>query len=155
MSAPVEFVEGDRVRGLVWTRVGTVTHRASSDAVTVQWDDAPNDPLVEKVQCLELIGHVAPPAAEADAPDMVNHPPHYTSHPAGVECIDVVEHMPYNVGAAMKYLWREGLKGDGAAQVEDLRKAAWYATREADRLERARADAFLAPSAKGAEGWQQ
>jgi hypothetical protein len=67
--------------------------------------------------------------------DQVNHPKHYNSHPAGVECIDVVEHMPFNVGNAIKYLWRAGLKADA---VEDLRKAAWYATREADRLEKAR-----------------
>lgn len=41
------------------------------------------------------------------ASDPVNHPAHYTSHPAGVECIDVVEHMTFNVGNAVKYLWRE------------------------------------------------
>lgn len=59
--------------------------------------------------------------------ERINHPRHYTSHPSGVECIDVVEHMPFNVGNAVKYLWRAGLKGDA---VEDLRKAAWYIARE-------------------------
>jgi hypothetical protein len=68
-----------------------------------------------------------------NSPDMVNHPPHYTGHPSGVECIDIVEHLPYNIGAAIKYLWRQGLKGD---QVEDLRKAAWYVAREIDRVTR-------------------
>lgn len=67
--------------------------------------------------------------------DPVNHPKHYTSHPVtashGVECIDVIEHLPFNVGAAVKYLWRAGLKGDRA---EDLRKAAWYVQRELDRM---------------------
>ena len=41
--------------------------------------------------------------------DPVNHPKHYTSDPSGVECIDVVEHRTFNVGNAMKYLWRAGL----------------------------------------------
>lgn len=67
--------------------------------------------------------------------DPVNHPPHYQRHPAGIECIDVVEHLTFNIGNAIKYLWRAGAKGD---PVTDLRKAAWYANREADRLEAAR-----------------
>jgi hypothetical protein len=65
--------------------------------------------------------------------DTVNHPPHYNAHPAGVECIDVVEHMTFNTGNAIKYLWRAGLKGDA---LEDLRKARWYVEREISRLER-------------------
>lgn len=65
--------------------------------------------------------------------DAVNHPRHYTSHPSGVECIDVVEHMPFNVGNAVKYLWRAGMKGDA---LEDLKKAAWYIAREIEKRER-------------------
>lgn len=61
---------------------------------------------------------------------MVAHPPHYTSHPSGVECITVVEHMGFNVGNAIKYLWRADEKG---APIEDLRKAAWYINREIER----------------------
>lgn len=68
--------------------------------------------------------------------DAVNHPQHYTDHPSGVECITVVEHFNFNVGNAIKYLWRAGLKGD---QMEDLKKAQWYVTREIQRLEAARA----------------
>jgi hypothetical protein len=63
-------------------------------------------------------------------PDMVNHPPHYNAHPSGVECITIVEHLPFNIGSAIKYLWRCGLKGD---EIEDLRKAAWYVNREIER----------------------
>jgi hypothetical protein len=71
------------------------------------------------------------PAAEREDP--VNHPTHYTSHPAGVECIQVTEHMNFNAGNAMKYLWRHADKGK---PVEDLEKAAWYIAREIDRLKR-------------------
>lgn len=67
--------------------------------------------------------------------DPVDHPEHYNQHPRGIECIDVVEHFGFNVGNAIKYLWRAGLKGGAEKRVEDLRKAAWYANREADRLE--------------------
>lgn len=62
--------------------------------------------------------------------DTVNHPGHYTSHPSGVECIQVTEHMSFNVGNAIKYLWRADLKNDA---LEDLRKAAWYIDREISR----------------------
>ncbi|MBN46242.1 MAG: hypothetical protein CMH23_07190 [Methylophaga sp.] len=57
----------------------------------------------------------------------VNHPKHYNGHPSGVECIDVVEHMGFNLGNAVKYIWRCDLKKDA---IEDLQKAAWYIDRE-------------------------
>ncbi len=46
---------------------------------------------------------------------------HYNRHPSGVECIDVIQWMPYNVGAAMKYLWRCDEKHETAER--DLKKA--------------------------------
>lgn len=64
--------------------------------------------------------------------DLINHPPHYTSHPSGVECIQVTEHMNFNLGNAMKYIWRAGLKSDDA--MDDLAKAGWYIEREMKRL---------------------
>lgn len=70
--------------------------------------------------------------------DPVNHPPHYTAHPSGIECIQVTEHHNFCVGNAIKYLWRAGLKGDGdaAKHAEDLRKAIWYLQRELKRVEK-------------------
>jgi hypothetical protein len=59
--------------------------------------------------------------------DIVNHPPHYTSHPSGVECIQITEHMGFNLGNALKYIWRCDLKRDA---IEDLEKAKWYIERE-------------------------
>ena len=29
--------------------------------------------------------------------DSVNHPAHYNSHSSGVECIDIVEHLTFNL----------------------------------------------------------
>jgi len=67
--------------------------------------------------------------------ESVNHPAHYNAHPSGVECIDIVEHMTFSVGNAIKYLWRAWLK-DSAPKLEDLRKARWYLDREIARLEK-------------------
>jgi hypothetical protein len=65
----------------------------------------------------------------------IDHPRHYTSHPSGVECIDIAEHFGFNLGNATKYIWRAGLKS--ADPLEDLKKARWYIEREIGRLQRA------------------
>lgn len=61
--------------------------------------------------------------------DPVNSPQHYTSHPSGVECIQITEHMNFCLGNAVKYIWRADLKGG----TEDLEKARWYIEREIAR----------------------
>ena len=71
--------------------------------------------------------------------DQVNHPKHYTSDPSGIECIDITRHRNFNIGNAIKYLWRAGLKEDKDRklidkQVEDLNKAVWYLVDEIHRL---------------------
>lgn len=66
--------------------------------------------------------------------DLVDHPPHYTAHPSGVECITITEHMNFNLGNAIKYIWRAGLK-DSKNHREDLKKAAWYVAREIRRID--------------------
>ena len=63
--------------------------------------------------------------------DEINHPTHYTQHPSGVECVDIAEAFPYNLGNAIKYIWRAGLKT--ASPEQDLCKAAWYIARELKR----------------------
>ena len=68
-----------------------------------------------------------------DTGDNVNHPKHYTEHPSGVECIQVTEHMTFNCGNAVKYIWRNGLK-DGNSNIQDLNKSIWYLQREIERL---------------------
>lgn len=73
------------------------------------------------------------------AQDNVNHPKHYTSHPSGVECIEIVQHHDFCIGNAIKYLWRAGLKTefgmmDKDKHIEDLEKAIWYINREIQML---------------------
>ena len=64
------------------------------------------------------------------APDLVNHPPHYTK--GEIECLDAIKaSMPhqqfigYLKGNQMKYVWRYEHKGG----LEDLKKAQFYLER--------------------------
>ena len=98
---------------------------------------SPLDPIARALECeatiddiLSTIGRAernATPMTNPCVPETVDHPRHYNAHPSGVECIDVVEHLGFNVGNAIKYLWRAGQKGSA---IEDLRKAKWYVARE-------------------------
>ncbi len=63
----------------------------------------------------------------ADKADMVNHPPHYKDA-SGIECIEVTSKMQFCGGNCFKYLYRAGKK---SSTIEDLKKAAWYASRAA------------------------
>lgn len=67
--------------------------------------------------------------------DPVNRPKHYNGHPSGVECIQIIEHMGFCLGNAIKYIWRADLKRDA---LEDLKKARWYLDREISSREAAK-----------------
>lgn len=77
-------------------------------------------------------------AKENDMPsvgDPIDHPLHYNQHPSGVECITITEHMNFNLGNAIKYIWRAGLKVEtNMGTITDLSKAVWYLEREITRL---------------------
>ena len=60
----------------------------------------------------------------------VDHPKHYNAID-GIECIDVVEQMNFNLGNAVKYIWRSPHTDKS---VEDLQKAIWYLNREIWRI---------------------
>jgi hypothetical protein len=64
----------------------------------------------------------------------VNHPKWYTSHPSGIECIDLIEHLPTNLGNSVKYVWRCGLKTT-ETPLRDLKSAQWYVDRESCRID--------------------
>lgn len=63
--------------------------------------------------------------------DLINHPYHYTWHPSGVECKDIIQEFSYNIGSAMGYLWRHEYKNG----VQDLKKAVQHIQFEIERLE--------------------
>lgn len=55
--------------------------------------------------------------------DPVNAPRHYRSHPSGIECIMATRQMGFDIGNAVKYVWRRGDKG---TEVQDLQKSMFY-----------------------------
>lgn len=70
--------------------------------------------------------------------ERVNHPKHY-QHPSGIECITVARHHDFNIGNAIKYLFRAGLKEEQGIshadkQIEDLQKAIFYLNDEIQYL---------------------
>lgn len=63
--------------------------------------------------------------------DIVNHPKHYEACGRdGYQPIDLIEHYPFALGSAMKYLFRAGKKEGNSTEL-DLRKARWYLRRAA------------------------
>lgn len=61
--------------------------------------------------------------ATLDHHDPVNHPSHYTSHPSGIECIEITRLLGFDLGNCVKYVWRRGDKGNPA---QDLDKSVFY-----------------------------
>jgi hypothetical protein len=57
---------------------------------------------------------------------------HYDCHSSGIECIDIVKHENFNIGNAIKYIWRREHKGD---LLGDLKKAIYYLNLEIEMLE--------------------
>lgn len=64
--------------------------------------------------------------------EKINHPSHYASD-SGIECIDIIARYPFEIGSAIKYLWRAGKK-EGESKEDDLRKALWYVEHAAKGL---------------------
>lgn len=93
-----------------------------------------SDSVAKTVAFSASIGGTAAGSSSTSTTEAVDHPSHYNASPSGIECIDVVETMPFNIGNAIKYLWRCDHKGK---DIEDLRKALWYVQREIDRRTKA------------------
>lgn len=71
----------------------------------------------------------------------VEHPSHYTwlKEKCGIEVIDIVRHLNFNIGNVVKYVLRSGHKteegmSDKQKQIEDLQKASFYINDEIERL---------------------
>lgn len=119
---------GQRYRdaeGDTWVDVGGGDLALEGDCLVIPHSDveSAHGPLL----MVDAHGHIQ----DVDVVDDPVSPQHYQAHPSGIECIQITEHMNFNLGNAVKYLWRAGLKGDA---VDDLRKARWYVDREIARL---------------------
>lgn len=76
----------------------------------------------------------------ANETEHVHHPKHYNSLNAKcevcksqIECITVVRELNFNLGNAIKYIWRCEDKGE---TINDLKKAVWYLQDEIEKRER-------------------
>lgn len=96
--------------------------------------------LQEEEPCKDcMLGEFFKEIPVKETEDLVNNPKHYHSHPTGIKCIDIIEHMNLNCGTAIKYIWRNGLKSEEGMritekQIQDLEKAKWYVEREIARI---------------------
>lgn len=65
----------------------------------------------------------------------VENPSYYGGMDDPYECIKVIEawNLSFHLGNAIKYIKRAGKK-DKSKEVEDLKKARWYISREIERL---------------------
>jgi hypothetical protein len=75
----------------------------------------------------------------ADVQPNVGNDPINPAYYAGTACAEIIEHMPTNVGIAVKYAWRLGEKD---SEAQEAGKAIWYLNRQVDH-----APAFRKPDA--------
>jgi hypothetical protein len=102
-----------------YIKPATIPAPANGSVYTREEVKAIGGPLLDNLKSKQLVDY--------PIHDAVNHPSHYVSHPSGIECIQITEHMGFNLGNALKYIWRADLKHNA---IEDLRKAVWYIERE-------------------------
>jgi|688.fasta_scaffold361087_1 hypothetical protein len=64
--------------------------------------------------------------------DPIKHPKHYTSHPSGIEPIEICAYETFYRGNVIKYVMRAPYKG---TELHDLKKARQYLDWEISRVE--------------------
>lgn len=111
------------------------------------WSPHGTTPQIVEAASGPLLHVSGPTPSKEETPenDPVNHPSHYTSHPSGIECIQITRHENFNRGNALKYWWRAGSKQyPGKTLVEsakiDYEKAIFYIRQEVKRLEESGGD---------------
>lgn len=71
----------------------------------------------------------SPDIRPAPTEDLISHPPHYTSHPSGIETIQITKHESFLRGNVLEYVLRAPYKG---TELQDLEKARQYLDWEID-----------------------
>lgn len=98
------------------------------------WLNAPESDRCISTRCVDRRMATGAASKKKLDSDKVNDPNHYTM-PNGMRVIDLIEHMNFNRGNAVKYIARAGRK-DPSTELEDLKKARWYVNREIERLQK-------------------
>ncbi|MFL9934254.1 DUF3310 domain-containing protein [Paraburkholderia sp. RL18-103-BIB-C] len=115
-------------RSGAWPSGGSGISREPDNAISRQQDSELSRQHDSEISPEVLLKRIA---AENRAEHEVTNPSHYRAHPSGVECITITEHMSFNLGNAVKYIWRADLKHE--TPLDDLKKARWYLDREIAR----------------------
>lgn len=140
-GTPVETVDGRKARIICYDRKGLCPIMAlieDKDGEEFPRSYHPNGRFMQDSESgCDLVMAGDPGSGN----DPVNSPKHYTSHPSGVECIQITEHYNFCIGNAIKYLWRHGLKeskgmSGNEKSIQDLEKAVWYINREIENLKK-------------------
>lgn len=100
---------------------------------TVHYDTNGNE--IDTENCInDVPTYAQEQLADAERRETVNHPSYYTT--GGIEAIDAIEAwgLGFNLGNVVKYIARAGRKTKDSLQ--DPQKAAWYLSREIERMER-------------------
>lgn len=103
----------------------TITSKTKSNSIDgIEWVSKKINKIINKSE--DRVNH------------RVDHPSYYQD-PSGVECITVARHRDFNIGNALKYLWRAGFKTEEGIsnvdkQIEDLQKAIFYIKDEINKL---------------------
>jgi len=135
---------GQMTTSEIASEFGTTYQYVYSIKYAMKGKELASDSTEEQLS-LPLDGELPPAVvklrAELDAQSVgkqteaVNHPPHYTA--GGIETIDFIEakNLNFRLANVVKYVSRASHKGK---QLEDLRKAQWYLSREIMALEAAK-----------------
>lgn len=100
---------------------------------TVHYDTNGNE-IYEEESTNDAPTYAQEQLADIERCEVVDHPDYYKR--GGVEAIDAIEawELGFNLGNVVKYIARAGRKTKDSLQ--DLQKAAWYLSREIERMKR-------------------
>jgi hypothetical protein len=82
----------------------------------------------------EITNHLERMESVKSQHDPIKHPNHYTSHPSGIEPIEICAYETFYRGNILKYVMRAPYKG---SELQDLKKARQYLDWEISRVEEA------------------
>jgi len=80
----------------------------------------------------EITSHLERMESVKSQHDPIKHPKHYTSHPSGIEPIEICAYETFYRGNILKYVIRAPYKG---CELQDLKKARQYLDWEISRVE--------------------
>jgi hypothetical protein len=80
----------------------------------------------------EITNHLERMESVKSQHDPIKHPKHYTSHPSGIEPIEICAYETFYRGNILKYVMRAPYKG---CELQDLKKARQYLDWEISRVE--------------------